>query len=124
MKTLLFALIFFISFFSLKSQNNEIINDLEKSKGFYNSNLDSARFYANLALKKADILHSNTLQGQAYSNLGVTFWYLAKYDSARLQFENAIPYFEKENDSLRLAKTHGNIGLLFKNAGDYKNALT
>ncbi len=119
----LFGLIF-CHFVASSSENDSILTLIGKSKQFYTTNLDSSLLLAKEAIRLSLNTNDFLLTGQAFSNLGVAFWYLAEFDSAKVQFEKAIPCFEKVNDSLRLAKTYANLGLLQNNSGDLNQAFT
>lgn len=99
----------------------QVLNEI--SWEYKNSNLDTAFYYAKIALSKALKLDNKKLIAQSFNSIGSV--YLSKSDS-----DSAIYYHQKSldlkieiKDSIGIADSYNNLGIIFDEKGDYLKAL-
>ena len=85
------------------------------------NNLTRAKKYdeAIQAYKKA--LEMNPHYGQPYSNMGLIYYHLGRFDSAILLFKKSLSLLETREDK---AAAWNKLGDCFRRMGDYSNALS
>lgn len=88
---------------------------------YQTQNVDSAVFYG----KKSVFLNNGKKVplAQSYTNLGVSWWYKGRLDSAKHCFEKAIKIDNPVKDSLLWAKNNCNIAILEDDKGNYEKAI-
>jgi signal transduction histidine kinase len=59
----------------------------------------------------------------AYNNLGVTNGYLEEYENAIRYHGKALDYAEEMNDEILTASSLNNLGIVYKNKGNYNQAV-
>lgn len=122
----------FFDFFSatLRRQKEiaipQIIGALFRSQGtleFYRGDIKASKE----AFKKAKILYSNAKMGNETAgmamNIGIMQEKGGHFDSAILNYQEALPIFELQQDIPSLASVNENIGLAYIKQSDYQIAL-
>lgn len=105
----------------------EVLGHLEIGLGtleYYRGDINAAKE----AFKRAKVIYSdadmlNQKAGMAM-NIGVMHEKGGYYDSAILNYEEALPIFEMEEDNESLASVNENIGLAYVKRSEYLKALT
>lgn len=114
---------------SLKSVSNKqsgdsLISTLgEISWEFRNSNLDSSFHYSEIAIKKAKEIKSLKGEASAYNSLANVFEAATSLDSAVFYHQKSLAISRRINDSLQMANSLNNLGIIFDLKGAYKEAL-
>lgn len=90
---------------------------------YYDVNFDSARYYALRGFPLARQTEKHKLAANLYNNAGNTYDYLQKPDSALLLYERAIERFKQAGDTIGIARAHGNMGLIYKQLGNWSLGL-
>ncbi len=86
--------------------------------GMFDAAADSLNKAFNLYLKIGD----STEAGKTLVNKAINYYYQAKADSAISEARKALTYLK--NDTPRLAATYLNIGLFYRTAGNFKQAIS
>ena len=97
-KKILFLLFTLVNFGTLLSQTDTIsvMKYLEFSKKHLETNLDSAKIYADKAIKLSEKNNFYKGLGYGYSNLGIISEYRAEYAQSILNNKKSKEHFEKE----------------------------
>lgn len=90
---------------------------------YYNSNLDSAIFYTELALIKYEELKDTLRTAALLLNLGVFYTNMGQTDKALEKYLQSLKIKQKRNDSLGIALAHNNIGAVYFDMSEYKKAI-
>lgn len=85
-------------------------------------NLDSARYYNQMGLDLANRMHWQKAQGVFHANKGQVFSGMARYDSALLEFDTAMTFYERVRDSTNEASTLNDIGVAYLDQSRDKEA--
>jgi len=62
-------------------------------------------------------------KGDAYNNMGVLYQRLGKVDSSLYNYEQALDFRLKTNDTISVAKSYNNLAALYRQKGSYQKAL-
>lgn len=124
MKTLLFFLIFTLTFIDLYSQDStRIAVEINRAEAVRNSNPDSTFIYAENILKWAGQNQNNYQIGRGNALKGVSFHIKAQPDSAMKYYFRAIEYYKKGGIQHEHQVANINIGIIYESRGDFENAL-
>lgn len=108
----------------LSKAPNRIEKLLEISKSYRDTSFDKAAYYANQALSEAQAKGDLSLQGMALGSLASLS--VVKGDPLNVsvsKYESALELFKKAGDKEKEARVINNIGLLYDQAGRFKEAL-
>lgn len=95
----------------------------EISWEFKNSNIDSAFYYARLALKRSKIMKHQAAIATSCNSLASCFDALGVLDSAKIYHLKSLNIKLKMNDSIGIANSYNNLGINSDEKGDYSLAL-
>lgn len=89
---------------------------------FYTRKYDSTKVYW---LQSLELISSTNFKkkGDAYNNMGVLYQRLGNVDSSLANYEKALDYRIKVNDSISIAKSYNNLASLYRQKGAYQEAL-
>lgn len=123
MKQTLFLIVFFVVLipFSLLSQDFGETKARElnaEAKKLRVNNPEMSLQVARKALEISDKIGDNELKALSNKNIGVAFYFMAKYDSAARYLEVGHKIYQEINDSVGISATANNLGLVYKNKGD------
>ncbi len=88
-----------------------------------NTNQDSARIHFRIAGKIYSDLGDKSKLANLDKLLGISYAMQGNIDSAVFYMEKSLEYFKSINDSLRIAFSYNNIGLMYTNNGRYKKGM-
>ncbi len=93
------------------------------SREYWDTNLDSSISVAQNLLQLSQKI--NLLQGigNAYSSMGVAYWYKGDYPNALKYNTLALEAREKDGDRKGVANSYNNIGLIYDDQGNFPLAL-
>lgn len=77
---------------------------------------------ARKALTVSNSTTNEELKALSNKNIGVAFYFMAKYDSAAKYLEVGHKIYQEINDSAGISATANNLGLVYKNKGDLETA--
>jgi len=125
LKTYFLLFILILNFNLLYSQNDtiSIMKDIEVSKSFFETNLDSAKIYADKAIKLSKKNNFYKGLGYGYSNLGIISEYRAEYAQSILNNKKSKEYFEKGDFTKGIAISNQYLGIGYYYLSDYEKAL-
>jgi two-component system, NarL family, sensor kinase len=90
----------------------------------YNSIDVSRAIRLNLqALRIAQKLKRDYAVGQAYSDLGSSYYFKRDFDSSAYYFFKALPIAKKTNNKLEMAYVYHQLGALYKERAEYQTSL-
>lgn len=90
----------------------------------YNSIDVSRAIRLNLkGLRIAQKLKRDYAVGQAYSDLGSSYYFKRDFDSSAYYFFKALPIAKKTNNKLEMAYVYHQLGALYKERADYQTSL-
>jgi len=143
--------LFFISFFislNVTGQNQSAVDSLNKelikfesakknsqqdsvkadilyrlSREYWNSNLDTSMMYAVKVLLLSKAINYKTGIGNAFSSMGVIYWYRGDYERALSHNEKALAIRQESGNKAAVAKSYNNIGLVYDDQGNFPEAL-
>ena len=99
----------------------EILNQL--SKAYWSSLSEKALDYGKQALKLSEKIDDKEGKGKALNNIGVSYFYLTKYDSAIEVFFKALEIHEELGIKRKISSSYNNIGMIYDATGKYEKAL-
>jgi signal transduction histidine kinase/Tfp pilus assembly protein PilF len=99
----------------------EILNQL--SKAHWSSSPHKALDYGKQALEISEKINDKEGKGKAINTIGVSNYYLARYDSALECFFKALKIHEELGIKRKIASSYNNIGMIYDTTGKYENAL-
>ena len=82
-----------------------------------------SRSYCDKAMHIAESLGSNAILAKVVNQRGTVSWAEGKYTDALSDYKLAKTYFEYDNDSLGIAKSNNNLGLVYSDISAYDLAL-
>lgn len=74
-------------------------------------------------LRIAKKLKRDYAVGQAYSDLGTSYYYKRDFDSSAYYYQLALPITKKVKDSMELASLYNKLGALYKERAEFKTSL-
>ncbi len=95
----------------------------ELSWYYKNIDIDSSFIYAKISRKLAESSENEALISYAYNNLANAYEAIGEMDSAKYFHEECLRIKTVLNDSLGLAATHNNLGILYDQMGIYNKSL-
>ena len=119
---LLFIILHSISSYS-QSDTLAIMKYIDISKEYFETNLDSAKIYANKAIKLSEKNNFYKGLGYGYSNLGIISEYRAEYAQSILNNEKSKEYFEKGNLTKGIAISNQYLGIGYFYLSEYEKSL-
>ena len=115
---------------SLRKKLLTAVNDSDRahwyyqlSREYWDINLDSSITVAQQLLefsKQAKLSHAS---GNAYSSMGVAYWYQGDYPNALKYNTLALETRQKDGDRKGMANSYNNIGLIYDDQGNFSQAL-
>ncbi|MCE1201485.1 MAG: sensor histidine kinase [Bacteroidia bacterium] len=105
-------------------ENNPLIDSLfKKSQQQIYTNPDTARYYANVAMKIAEIEGSEYWKTVLLNALGVSYLVQADYVKASDYLFKSLQSAFKIGNKERIGRTYNNIGILNREIGNHRDAL-
>lgn len=104
-----------------------ITSDINARLGWlYSSNkkYDSSLYFYNNALDVAPHDSNEGWLGNIRLGIGTSFLAMDQFDSALVNYQRALSYFQATGDTLNIALVHGNLGILYANKGLFEEALS
>jgi serine phosphatase RsbU (regulator of sigma subunit)/Tfp pilus assembly protein PilF len=134
---LLFVLIAFQSLFaqtpvvdSLKKLSNANVNDTLKMHAFaeltyeyLSIDIDSAKMFANIGIKKYSNNKNKLLLSDLYAALGTAFGYERDFENSLINFNKSLSILKTTKDKIAISKTYFNIGLIYYYTSKYDLAI-
>jgi len=99
----------------------EILNQL--SKAYWNLSPHKAMDYGKQALELSKKINDKEGKGKAFNTIGVSYYYLARYDSALECFFKSLKIHEELGIKRKIASSYNNIGMIYEVTDKYKDAL-
>ena len=93
------------------------------TKHYYSISIDSTFYYGQIAVEKAGKLNKTVSLAEIYKYLGSSCYYIAFYEKALEYDQKLNEYYRLLNDSVGLAKTFNNIGIIYEISGKNDIAL-
>lgn len=93
------------------------------SREYWSSNLDTAMMYAEQLLNFSKQTGNKRGTGNAYSSIGVIWWYRSDYEKALDFNELALKTRQETGDKKSIAGSYINIGLVYDEQGYFDEAL-
>lgn len=75
------------------------------------------------SIEIAQQIGSLSYENNIKANLALAYTNLEKIDSALYFYNTVLPYYESKRDSTRLYASYTNLGILYKDEGDYKKSI-
>ena len=125
-KKLLVSLVAILNFATAYSQADTlaIMEYIEISKKHFGTDLDSAKIYADKAIKLSEKNNFYKGLGYGYSNLGIISEYRAEYAQSILNNKKSKAYFEKGNLTKGIAISNQYLGIGYFYLSEYEKSLT
>lgn len=134
---LLFVLIAFQSLFaqtpivdSLKKLSTANVNDTMKMHAYaeltyeyLSIDIDSAKMFANLGIKKYSNNKNKLLLSDLYAALGTAYGYERDFDNSLVNFNKSLSILKTTKDKTAISKTYFNIGLIYYYTAKYDLAI-
>lgn len=115
---------------SLKNEINRATNDSLKaellyqlSREYWDNNLDTSLKIANELLHFAQSTGQQIAEGNAYSSMGVVYWYKGDYQNALNFHKYALETREAAGYKEGISRSLYNIGLIYDDQGNFPMAL-
>jgi len=108
---------------SVNNLTGTIEINLRRAKAFFNSNLDSTRYYLVKAEALADSLDNMALMAEIDRQLGNTYWLEASYQNALEYYLRALPLYDTLGNYLGVSMIYNNLGEVHKKLNDFDKAL-
>jgi tetratricopeptide (TPR) repeat protein len=147
-RNLFFLLLSIILFFQCDAQNLQNIDSLKNllksieekkprsssdtikanilyliSKEYWSGDLDKSMEYAKRVLSLSQTIHYKKGEGNAYSSMGVIYWYKGEYPQALENNERALKIREERGNKDDVGRSYNNIGLIYEDKGNFPEAL-
>ena len=106
-----------------KNGKEKIIALAELCKSFYSVNPRKGIEYGQEALQLAESLKIPSGRSKVYSNIGVNYWALADYKTARIFYGKALKNALAFKDSVEIAMYYNRMGLIYEALGKFDSAL-
>jgi len=107
-----------------KTSGKDKINALaDLSKKFYSIDPHKGIEYGKEALHIADSLKIPSLKSKVYNSIGVNFWALSDFSTARLYYDSAFANAVTFHDSLEIGISYNRRGLIYESLGHFDSAL-
>jgi len=90
---------------------------------FNNTDVDKAIQYAQIGLKTAENIQSRFGIAQAYTDLGIAYYFKRDFDSSEYFYFKAAPVMKSIRDTSGLAFLYNNMGALYKERAEYDVSL-
>ncbi len=100
-----------------------IFNQLSEVAGWRVGNYDTAKYYAQIAIKLAEKLGYKKGIASAYNNIGLIYNNRGDYPEALKNYFASHKIFEEIGDKKGIANNYVNIGSVYYSQGDYPEAL-
>tara|TARA_R110002012_G_scaffold322109_1_gene555995 strand:+ start:17493 stop:19475 length:1983 start_codon:yes stop_codon:yes gene_type:complete len=139
MHRLFFLFLVLFSFVKINAQQTELDSLLRISKTqketaliptlneiswhYRNIQVDSALWYAKKALDEVERVEDKKLKASVYHSMASAFQALAVYDSARYFHQESISINRLLGDSIALANTYNNLGIIHDETANFDTAL-
>jgi signal transduction histidine kinase len=95
----------------------------ELSWEYKSSNIDTAFFYAKIALKKSLYLNHKKSIAESYNSIGSVYQTKSNSDSAIYYHQKSLKLKKDIKDSIGIADSYNNLGIILDKKGDYLKAL-
>ncbi|MTI41239.1 tetratricopeptide repeat-containing sensor histidine kinase [Fulvivirga lutimaris] len=106
-----------------QSQLDQVKSLNELAWYYRNFDIDSAFYFANMALNIGIEQHSQAAISQSYNSLANNYEAIGNLDSALLLFQKVLDIKISLNDTLGLAGAQNNIGLVYDEKSNYPESL-
>ena len=104
-------------------KNNSFDNNHSLADLYSDSDLVKAEKYARKAVKIANANKDVKQQGLSYNTLGNILQYQSKLDSSLIYTKKSLIYRLKDKDSIGIADSYNNIGIVYDQKSEYALAL-
>lgn len=118
----LFTILNFVTVYS-QADTLAIMEYIEISKKYFGTDLDSAKIYADKAIKLSEKNNFYKGLGYGYSNLGIISEYRAEYAQSILNNKKSKAYFEKGNLTKGIAISNQYLGIGYFYLSEYEKSL-
>jgi len=113
----------YIELQNAKEDTLKIIQLNRLSKAFQLINLDTAKTFAQKALKLSEKNDYSLGIGKSNYNLSNIFYYTSKYDTALIFANKAMQMFKKLDSKINIAKNNNTIGNIYDRQNEYQLAI-
>lgn len=88
-----------------------------------NTHAELALEYARKGLLLTRSIPNQRGEGMVLNMMGISYFNLGKYDSARFFYESSQQVFESIHDTMGIIHTYNNLGIIFESTGNYKQSI-
>lgn len=104
-------------------EDTNLVNTYNQlAQKLHNSKLEMSLFFAEKALDLADKLKFKQGLINAYTNVGISYYYKGKYTTSLIYHTKAAKILEKEKDTKRLSSVYNNIALVYLGLNKYNSS--
>jgi len=90
----------------------------------YQNNIpDTAKYYYNMALLKANKANNKKFIASSYKSIGIVFYNQTKYDNAMKYYLKSLKIYEELGDKQGIAGYYNLVGIIYRQQGTYNKAL-
>lgn len=95
----------------------------QMSREYWSGNLDTAMILAEEVLNLSEKINYKTGIGNAFSSMGVVYWYKGDYENALLYNQKALKTRLETGNKKEIANSYHNTGLVYDDQGNFTEAL-
>lgn len=95
---------------------------VKQAKKLFYSNPDSALWYAQQAVEKAELEKDSLYLGWTYQTLGIAYYFNHQYKEAATSFHSSIHLYRLAQQLEDAASTENNLALIYRDLGLYEKA--
>lgn len=121
--TLTLSLIILFGFSLAQQYKDEFYLNIDKAKSFQRSNIDSAHYYANIAINLSRNLGNDTMVAEAQNVDAIIYLRMGEFKKGLDILKDILTVYQKRNMEINMASVLVNIGLVFSNLNQYDSAM-